>query len=97
MKQWESYIKDTGDVLEKPKEVEEIPKGTFLVTADMVVLYPSIPHDEDLKVLRNQYDGTIIFLNLIVNFIRKYQAQFLRLNLRRRLFAFSWTVLKRSS
>ena len=97
MKQWESYIKDTGDVLEKSKEVEEIPKGTFLVTADVVVLYPSIPHDEDLKVLRNQYDSTIIFLNLIVNFISKYQAQFLRLNLSRRLFAFSWTVLKRSS
>ena len=56
MKQWESYIKDTGDVLEKSKEVEEIPKGTFLVTADVVVLYPSIPHDGDLKVLRNQYD-----------------------------------------
>ena len=56
IKPGESYIKDTGDFLEKLKRVEEIPKGTILVTADVVGLYPSIPHDGDLEVLQKQYD-----------------------------------------
>ena len=34
----------------------EIPRGAILVTADMVRLYPSITHDEGLKVLQKQYD-----------------------------------------
>ena len=56
MKQGESYIKDTGDFLEKLKIVEGIPKGAILVTADVVGLYPSIPHDGGLEILRKQYD-----------------------------------------
>ena len=56
MKQGQSYIKDTGDFLEKLKRVEGIPKGAILVTADVVGLYPSIPHDGGLEVLRKQYD-----------------------------------------
>ena len=56
MKQGESYIKDTGDFLEKLKRVGEIPKGTIVVTADVVGLYSSIPHDGGLEVLRKQYD-----------------------------------------
>ena len=55
MKQGDSYIKDTGDFLEKLRALGEIPKGAILVTADIVGLYPSIPHDEGLRVLRNQY------------------------------------------
>ena len=54
MKQGNSYIKDTGDFLEKLR-IGEIPQGAILVTADAVGLYPSIPHDEGLKVLQNQY------------------------------------------
>ena len=45
MKQGESCIKDTRNFLEKLKRVEEIPKGAIFVTADVVGLYPSIPHD----------------------------------------------------
>ena len=56
MKQGESYIKDNGDFLEKLKRVEGIPKGTILVTADVVGLYPSISHDGCLEILRKQYD-----------------------------------------
>ena len=47
---------DTGDFLENLKAVNEILKGTILVTADVVGLYPSIPHDGGLEVLRKQYD-----------------------------------------
>ena len=51
MKKGNSYIKDTGDFLEKLRGIGEIPKGA--------IVYPSIPHDEGLKVLPNQYDKFI--------------------------------------
>ena len=54
LKQGESYIKDTGDFLKKLNRVGEIPKGTILVTADVVGLYPSIIHDGGLEVLQKQ-------------------------------------------
>ena len=56
IKQGESYIKDTGDFLEKLKRVEEIPEGAILVTVDVAGLYPSIPHGGGLEFLRKQYD-----------------------------------------
>ena len=56
MKQGESYIKETGDFLEKLKRVEGIPKGAILVTTDVVGLYPSVPHDGDLEIPRKQFD-----------------------------------------
>ena len=46
MKQGNSYIKDTSNFLERLRAIEEIPKGAILVTADIVGLYPSIPHDK---------------------------------------------------
>ena len=55
-KQGESYIKDTGDFLEKLKSIGQIPKGAILVTVDVVEFSPSIPHDGGLDVLRKQYD-----------------------------------------
>ena len=51
MKSGKSYVKDTGDFLEKIKSLDRIPEDAFLVTADVVGLYPSIPHDVGLKAL----------------------------------------------
>ena len=51
MKSGKSYVKDTGDFLEKIKSLGRIPEDAFLVTADVVGLYPSIPHDVGLKAL----------------------------------------------
>ena len=56
MKEEKSYIKDTADFLDKIKDLAEIPEGAILVTADVVGLYPSIPHTEGLEVLHKQYD-----------------------------------------
>ena len=56
MKEEKSYIKDRADFLDKLKDLGEIPEGAILVTADVVGLYPSIPHTEGLEVLRKQYD-----------------------------------------
>ena len=57
MKQGESYIRDAGDFLTKLKASGEVPKGAILVTADVVGLYPSIPHSEDLDILKKQYEN----------------------------------------
>ena len=56
IKQGNLFIKDTDNFLEKLRTVGELPKGTILVITDVVALYPSIPHDEGLKVLRKQHD-----------------------------------------
>ena len=48
----ESSIKDTGDFLNEIKNINAIPENAILVTADVVGLYPSIPHQAGLKALR---------------------------------------------
>ena len=52
-----SYIKDTNDFPSKLKNLEKIRENGFLVTDDVVGLYPSIPHDEGLEVLRKQFNA----------------------------------------
>ena len=49
-----SSVKDTNDFLFKLKNLGKILENAFLVTADVVGLYQSIPHDEGLEVLRKQ-------------------------------------------
>ena len=51
MKSGKSYVKDTGDFLEKIKSLGRIPEDAFLVTAVIAGLCPSIPHDAGLKAL----------------------------------------------
>ena len=49
-----SYIKDSGDFLKKVKHLGQLPDGAILVTADVVGLYPSIPHKAGLQTLRRR-------------------------------------------
>ena len=42
MQEGDSYIKDTGDFLNKIKNINAIPENAILVTADVVGLYPSM-------------------------------------------------------
>ena len=51
MKSGKSYVKDIGDFLEEIKSLGRIPEDAFLVTVDVVGLYPRIPHDVGLKAL----------------------------------------------
>ena len=39
-----SYIKDSADFLKKVKHLGRIPYESILVIADVLGLYPSIPH-----------------------------------------------------
>ena len=55
MQEGASYIKDTTDFQEKVKSLR-VPKDAFLVTADVVGLYPNIPHEAGLKSLKEALD-----------------------------------------
>ena len=57
MKSGGSYIRDTGDFFAKINAAGEVPNGTILVAADVVGLYPSIPHSEGLDILKKQYEN----------------------------------------
>ena len=47
-----SYIKDTKHFLQVLRDLERLPTGAILVTADVVGLYPHIPHEEGLSAMR---------------------------------------------
>ena len=51
-----SYIKDSGDFINKTKNLSTIPDNAILVTADVVGLYPCIPHEAGLRGLREALD-----------------------------------------
>ena len=50
-----SYMKDTTDFHDKIKNLR-VPEDAFLVTADVVGLYPNIPHEAGLKLLKEALD-----------------------------------------
>ena len=43
-----SYIRDSHYFLEKTKTIRSVPENAILVTADVVELYPNIPHQAGL-------------------------------------------------
>ena len=49
-----SYIKDSAEFLKKVKHLGRIPYEFILVIADVLALYPSIPHKADLETLRKR-------------------------------------------
>ena len=51
-----SYIKDSGDFIKNTRNLGSIPENAILVTADVVVLYPCIPHEAGLQALREVLD-----------------------------------------
>ena len=51
-----SYIKDSNDFIKKIKHLKNIPDNVILVTADVVALYLSIPHEAGLRALKEVLD-----------------------------------------
>ena len=47
-----SYIRDSQNFLEKIKTSGSVPENAILVTTDVVGLYPNIPRQGGLKVLK---------------------------------------------
>ena len=52
MREGMSYIKDSNDFMHKIRDLKDIPNDALLVTADVVGLYPSIPHEAGLQALK---------------------------------------------
>ena len=59
MKEGRSYVKDTQDFLEKLKYLGKVPSNSILVTADVVGLYPSIPHEVGLEALYEKLEERV--------------------------------------
>ena len=57
MQEGESYMKSTGDFLNKTKNINAISENAILVTADVVGLYPGISHQAGLEALRETLDN----------------------------------------
>ena len=55
MQEGVSYIEDTTEFQDKVKDLR-LPKDAFLVTADVVGLYPNILHETGLKSLKEALD-----------------------------------------
>ena len=51
MREGMSYIKDSNDFMHKIRDLKDMPNNALLVTADVVGLYPSIPHDAGVQFL----------------------------------------------
>ena len=54
-----SYIKDSVDFIKKIKNIGTIPKDSILITADVVRLCLSIPHEAGLKALEKALNNRI--------------------------------------
>ena len=51
-----SYVNDTSEFLRKIKELGKVLDGAILVTADVVGLYLSIPHEDHLDTLSEKLE-----------------------------------------
>ena len=88
MKARKSYIKDTGDFLEKLKNLGNVLSNAILVTADVVGLYPSIPHDAGLQALYEKLEE--ISLNVKSKSFSKFLEQPLELSLHTHVSVYLW-------
>ena len=53
MQESSSYVKDSGDFINKMGQIGDIPENVILKTADVAGLYPNIPQKIGLKALKN--------------------------------------------
>ena len=69
MREGMSYIKDSNNFMHKIKDFKDIPNNALLVTADLVGLYRSNPHEAGLdtlkKILERRKDKKILTNGLV--------------------------------
>ena len=51
-----SYIKDSQDFINKSRKLGKIPNNAILASADVVGLYPSVPHNVGLRAFQEALD-----------------------------------------
>ena len=57
MRKGRSYVKDSGDFIDKVKHLRYIPEAGILVTADTAGVNPSISYEVGLNALRVALDN----------------------------------------
>ena len=57
MQRGKSYMKDSGNFINRIKNLSNISEGAALVMADLVGHYPSIPHEAGWNILREALDA----------------------------------------
>ena len=67
MQQCISYTRDSEDFLSKFRNFTSIPDGSFLVTVDVLRLYPSIPHSAGFNFLI-KFTNRLWELLLVLNY-----------------------------
>ena len=92
MQNGKSYIRDSGHFLERIKNINTLPENAILVTADVVGLYPSIPHEAGLSALKKALDNRSVKKIPTENLIK--MAEFV---LKNNLFEFNNKVLQQIS
>ena len=81
-------MKNSGDFINKMRNLQNIPDGKIFITADLVDLYPSIIQEAALNVLRKALGNTenkhIATDNLIIiaEFVLKYNCSDLMIKLK---------------
>ena len=61
-----SYIRDSEHFLEKIKTIGSVPENAILVTADLLGLYPNIPHHKSLKAPKEALEKRDIIKILLI-------------------------------
>ena len=56
MREGMSYIKDSNNFMHKIRGLKDIPNDALLVTADVVGLYPSVPHEAGVQALKEVFE-----------------------------------------
>ena len=92
MQKGKSYIRDSGHFLEKIKNISTLPENAILVTADVVGLYPSIPHQAGLSTLKEALENRSVKKIPTENLIK--MAEFV---LKNNLFEFNNKVFQQIS
>ena len=57
MQKGKSYVRDFGHFLQKIKHISTLPENAILIMADVVGLYPSIPHQAGLSALKEALEN----------------------------------------
>ena len=86
------YIRDSGQFLENIKNISTLPENAILVTADVVGLHPSIPHQAAVNALKEALENRSVKKIPTENLIK--MAEFV---LKNNLFEFNNKVFQQIS
>ena len=75
-----SYIKDSGDFLEKIRNIGNLPPTSYMVTMDVSSLYTNIDNDEGIDAMVNNTSLKSRYSDSLLSFIKTLMHLILTLN-----------------